>query len=127
MLEKLQKEAKIANQKLEEENKKFLNLSLSRGKDLSAKDEIISELKSELLEKQKEIDKIESDWSNAKYRLTKDATIRRLIAENEQLKRESDEKTRSFEAFKEHSKELLERERHLNKRLRSYSIQPNPE
>merc|ERR1711915_642343 len=61
LLEKLQKEAKIANQKLEEENKKFLNLSLSRGKDLSAKDEIISELKSELLEKQKEIDKIESD------------------------------------------------------------------
>ena len=62
-------------------------VSLSRGKELSAKDEIISELKAQLSERQKEIDKIENDWSNAKHRLSKDSTIRRLVSENDQLKR----------------------------------------
>ena len=38
-------------------------------------------------EKQNEIDKIENDWSNAKHRLSKDSTIRRLVSENDQLKR----------------------------------------
>merc|ERR1711937_63861 len=127
LIKKLQTDAKISKENQEKENKKFIDLSLSRGKELSAKDEIISELKAQLSERQKEIDKIENDWSNAKHRLSKDSTIRRLVSENDQLKREIEENKRSFEAFKEHSKELLDRERTLNKRLRSYSIQPNPE
>lgn len=35
------------------------------------------------------------------------------------------DKEREFDAFKEHSSDLLERERHLNKRLRNYSMYPS--
>merc|ERR1712134_175905 len=56
LIKKLQTDAKISKENQEKENKKFIDLSLSRGKELSAKDEIISELKAQLSERQKEID-----------------------------------------------------------------------
>ena len=116
-------------------------MSLSRGKDLSTKDEKIKELEFELTAKTSEVSALEKDWKEAKSKLTKDATIRRLMRQNDQFKgtfgklalmykncfclEQIEAKEREFEAFKEHSNNLLERERHLNKRLRSYSLKPD--
>ena len=39
---------------------------------------------------------------------------------------ELEEKERTFEAFTKHSRELIEKERFMNKRLRAYSLQMDP-
>ena len=42
------------------------------------------------------------------------------------LSAELEEKERTFEAFTKHSRELIEKERFMNKRLRAYSLQMDP-
>ena len=61
-------------------------MSLSRGKELSAKDEKIKELEFELTAKSTEVSSLEKDWKEAKSKLTKDATVRRLMRQNEQFR-----------------------------------------
>ena len=156
-------------------------MSLARGKDLASKDEKILELETEICEKLQKLNSIDKDWKDAKNRLTKDSTVKRLSRENEQFKSmkkdifygmifvgkllwgffskwcvkevfgkkncvkknpnfvqnncfdifyktvlgELAAKDRAFDAFKEHSADLIERERYLNKRLRNYSLYQN--
>lgn len=61
-------------------------VSLSRGKELTAKDDRINELEIEISENKRQLGVIDRDWKDAKLRLTKDATVKRLNRENELFK-----------------------------------------
>ena len=60
--------------------------SLDRGKRLQAKEEEISRLQSEIGELNSRIRAIDSEWRDAKNKLSKDSTFKRLSQENEKLK-----------------------------------------
>jgi len=96
--------------------------SLDRGKRLQAKEEEISRLQSEIGELNSRIRAIDSEWRDAKNKLSKDSTFKRLSQENEKLKGAMEAKEREFVAYKNHTNELLEKEKFLNKRLRQYSL-----
>merc|ERR1711917_146770 len=100
----------------------LLMTSLDRGKRLQAKEEEISRLQSEIGELNSRIRAIDSEWRDAKNKLSKDSTFKRLSQENEKLKGAMEAKEREFVAYKNHTNELLEKEKFLNKRLRQYSL-----
>ena len=61
-------------------------VSLSRGQEISLKDEKISELETRVTDQLKQISSIEKEWKEAKIKLTKDATVKRLSNENNDMK-----------------------------------------
>jgi chromosome segregation ATPase len=105
---------------LEKENQNLLITSLERGKEISLKEEEMVDLSSEIFELKSRIKSIESEWKEMKNKLSKDSTYKRLSKENDILKETLEEKERAFAAFTAHSNDLLEKERFMNKRLRSY-------
>jgi len=125
--EELQALSKNFNSKIESlnaEKEKFFTTSLERGKELASKEDSIARLNADIFELKNQIKSINSEWKDAKNKLSKDATYKRLSKENEILKETLAEKERAFAAFTKHSNDLLEKERFMNKRLRSYSIKP---
>jgi len=108
--------------KVKNEKDDLFMTSLDRGKRLQAKEEEISRLQSEIGELNSRIRAIDSEWRDAKNKLSKDSTFKRLSQENEKLKGAMEAKEREFVAYKNHTNELLEKEKFLNKRLRQYSL-----
>merc|ERR1711970_1593864 len=104
--------------KVKTEKDELFLTSLDRGKRLQAKEDDISRLQSEINDLNSKIRAIDSEWRDAKNKLSKDATFKRLSLENEKLKGAMEAKNREFEAYKNHTNELLEKEKFLNKRLR---------
>merc|ERR1712168_108106 len=108
--------------KVKNEKDELFMTSLDRGKRLQAKEDEISRLQSEICDLNSKIRAIDSEWRDAKNKLSKDSTFKRLSQENEKLKGAMEMKAREFEAYKTHTNELLEQDKFLNKRLRQYSL-----
>jgi len=72
--------------KVKNEKDDLFMTSLDRGKRLQAKEEEISRLQSEIGELNSRIRAIDSEWRDAKNKLSKDSTFKRLSQENEKLK-----------------------------------------
>jgi len=88
-----------------------------------SKDDELSKVKLEMTALNKKLLSIETEWNQAKSKLARDAAYKQLLEENNALQARLDEKERTFEAFTKHSRELIEKEKFLNKRLRAYSLQ----
>lgn len=61
-------------------------MAYERSKAIQSKENFIASLQAELDEKNKKLESIDSEWASAKGRLTKDATVKRLMQENEQFR-----------------------------------------
>jgi len=61
-------------------------VAYERSKAIQSKENFIASLQAELDEKNKKLESIDSEWASAKVRLTKDATVKRLMQENEQFR-----------------------------------------
>ena len=61
-------------------------MAFERGKAVQSKENLIASLQAELSEKNKKLESIDSEWANAKGKLTKDATVKRLMQENEEFR-----------------------------------------
>lgn len=61
-------------------------MAYERSKAIQSKENFIASLQAELDEKNKKLESIDSEWASAKVRLTKDATVKRLMQENEQFR-----------------------------------------
>merc|ERR1711917_195681 len=81
--------------KVKNEKDDIFMTSLDRGKRLQAKEEE-SRLQSEIGELNSRIRAIESEWRDAKNKLSKDSTFKRLSQENEKLKGAMEAKEREF-------------------------------
>ena len=64
----------------------FILASLDRGKRLQAREDSISRLQNEIGELNSRLRAIDSEWRDAKNKLSKDSTFKRLSQENEKLK-----------------------------------------
>ena len=60
--------------------------SLDRGKRLQAREDSITRLQTEIGELNSRLRAIDSEWRDAKNKLSKDSTFKRLSQENEKLK-----------------------------------------
>ena len=67
-------------------SRKHYSASLERGKELASKEDSIARLNADIFELKNQIKSINSEWKDAKNKLSKDATYKRLSKENEILK-----------------------------------------
>ncbi|CAG5108543.1 Oidioi.mRNA.OKI2018_I69.chr1.g3846.t1.cds [Oikopleura dioica] len=85
-LEKAEKLHNLELHSLRQENKNYMDMAFERGKAVQSKENLIASLQAELNEKNKKLESIDSEWANAKGKLTKDATVIRLMQENEEFR-----------------------------------------
>jgi len=72
--------------KVKNEKDELFMTSLDRGKRLQAREDSISRLQNEIGELNSRLRAIDSEWRDAKNKLSKDSTFKRLSQENEKLK-----------------------------------------
>ena len=61
-------------------------MAYERSKAIQSKEDLIASLQAELNEKNKKLESIDSEWASAKGKLTKDATVKRLMQENQEFR-----------------------------------------
>ena len=66
--------------------KSFKLVAYERSKAIQSKEDLIASLQAELSEKNKKLESIDSEWASAKGKLTKDATVKRLMQENQEFR-----------------------------------------
>lgn len=124
-LEKTKKLHSLELHSLRAESKNYMDMAYERSKAIQSKEDLIASLQAELNEKNKKLDSIDSEWASAKGKLTKDATVKRLMQENQEFRETYNMLRLEYDAFKEHTSGILEREKSLNKRLSIYSPRSN--
>jgi len=120
---KMDEKTKIRQSHFDNEQRRMRTALETHESTIAAKNAELDGLRGELNALNAKLGSIETEWASAKGRLARDAAYRQLVEENRALQATLDEKERTFDAFTKHTRELIEKEKFLNKRLRAYSLQ----
>uniref|UniRef100_UPI0037E8535E coiled-coil domain-containing protein 89 n=1 Tax=Semicossyphus pulcher TaxID=241346 RepID=UPI0037E8535E len=103
---------------LNKEKDKLLHLSMERGKLIQVKQEEIQELETKWKEEKKARAKAEDRFKREAEAVNADVKVKSLQSALDQATTKYEEFKKDFQAYKEHSTNLLLQERELNKNLR---------
>ncbi|CAK6954138.1 coiled-coil domain-containing protein 89 [Scomber scombrus] len=103
---------------LTKEKDKLLRVSVERGKIIQEKQEEMQQLEKKYKEEKKARSKAESRFEQEAQAVNADVKVKSLQCALDEFKITHEKLNKDFEAFKEHSTNLLVQERELNKKLR---------
>ncbi|KAM7380566.1 hypothetical protein PAMP_003853 [Pampus punctatissimus] len=103
---------------LTKEKDKLLHLSVERGKIIQEKQEEMQQLERKCKEEKKARAKIEDRFEKEAQAVNVDVKVKFLQCALDEFRTKYEKLNKDFEAFKEHSTNLLIQERELNKKLR---------
>ncbi|KAF3694884.1 Coiled-coil domain-containing protein 89 [Channa argus] len=107
--------------RLTKEKNKFLSLSMERGTVIQEKQEEIQQLQTKLEEEKKARAEAEHRFEQEAEAVNADLKVKALQSAVDESMTKYNKLIMDFEAFKEHSANLLKQERELNKKLRYFT------